>query len=128
MKVNGKSDAEKYEYPVGILANADFCVCCGAVIPEGRMICPICEGEDNMSEAKDERMIDRETYRTIKKMNRAELQGFLAQYADHMLEAKEVKTVDLTALEEELRGINGIGGKRIEEIMGVIRRFLDIKE
>ena len=81
-----------------------------------------------MNETKDERMIDRETYRIIKKMNRAELQGFLTQYADHMLEAKEIKTVDLTALEEELRKINGIGGKRIEEIMGVIRRFLDIKE
>ena len=21
----------------------NFCVCCGAVIPEGRMVCPICE-------------------------------------------------------------------------------------
>lgn len=21
----------------------DSCVCCGAVVPEGRMICPICE-------------------------------------------------------------------------------------
>lgn len=21
----------------------DRCVCCGAVIPEGRMVCPICE-------------------------------------------------------------------------------------
>lgn len=24
-------------------ANADRCVCCGAVIPEGRQVCPICE-------------------------------------------------------------------------------------
>ncbi len=22
---------------------ADTCVCCGEIIPEGRMICPICE-------------------------------------------------------------------------------------
>lgn len=21
----------------------NFCVCCGAIIPEGRMVCPICE-------------------------------------------------------------------------------------
>lgn len=21
----------------------NFCVCCGAVIPDGRMVCPICE-------------------------------------------------------------------------------------
>ena len=24
---------------------ADRCVCCGAVIPEGRLVCPICESE-----------------------------------------------------------------------------------
>lgn len=21
----------------------NFCVCCGAIVPEGRMVCPICE-------------------------------------------------------------------------------------
>ena len=25
--------------------NADRCVCCGAVVPEGRMVCPNCEAE-----------------------------------------------------------------------------------
>ena len=25
--------------------NVDRCVCCGAPIPEGRMVCPICEGK-----------------------------------------------------------------------------------
>lgn len=24
--------------------NADRCVCCGDVIPEGRQVCPACEG------------------------------------------------------------------------------------
>lgn len=24
-------------------ARADRCVCCGAVVPEGRMVCPSCE-------------------------------------------------------------------------------------
>lgn len=23
--------------------NADFCVCCGRPVPEGRMVCPSCE-------------------------------------------------------------------------------------
>lgn len=23
----------------------DYCVCCGAPVPEGRMVCPICEAE-----------------------------------------------------------------------------------
>jgi len=26
---------------------ADRCVCCGAIVPEGRIICPICEGGQN---------------------------------------------------------------------------------
>lgn len=25
------------------------CVCCGKIIPEGRMVCPECEHEDSMS-------------------------------------------------------------------------------
>lgn len=25
------------------MANADRCVCCGEIIPEGRMVCPNCE-------------------------------------------------------------------------------------
>ena len=24
--------------------NADHCVCCGEIVPEGRHVCPICEG------------------------------------------------------------------------------------
>ena len=23
----------------------NFCVCCGAIIPEGRMVCPMCEAD-----------------------------------------------------------------------------------
>lgn len=26
------------------LSYADRCVCCGAIIPEGRQVCPACEG------------------------------------------------------------------------------------
>ncbi len=28
----------------------DYCVCCGAIVPEGRMVCPQCE------EAADEQL------------------------------------------------------------------------
>lgn len=28
---------------VKIFGNVERCVCCGAIIPEGRMVCPICE-------------------------------------------------------------------------------------
>lgn len=27
------------------MANADRCVCCGEIVPEGRMVCPQCEFE-----------------------------------------------------------------------------------
>ena len=28
----------------------NFCVCCGDIIPEGRMVCPICEMEADETE------------------------------------------------------------------------------
>ena len=31
----------------------NFCVCCGAVIPEGRMVCPICEKEADEGKAQN---------------------------------------------------------------------------
>jgi len=70
--------------------------------------------------------IDRETYRKIKKMNREELTKFILQYGDELL-GEQGKTIDLPALEAELSKIKGIGGKRLEEIMVVIEKFLDIE-
>ena len=29
----------------GHMDNADHCVSCGAIIPEGRMVCPMCEND-----------------------------------------------------------------------------------
>ena len=42
-RVNGT--AKHYGEIVRIIENtkADRCVCCGDIIPEGRMVCPICE-------------------------------------------------------------------------------------
>ena len=30
--------------------NADFCICCGAYVPEGRMISPACEAKNDRKE------------------------------------------------------------------------------
>ena len=68
-------------------------------------------------------IIDRDTYKKIKKMNREELTKFILQYGDELL-GSEGKTIDLPSLEAELSKIKGIGGKRLEEIMMVIERFL----
>ena len=69
-------------------------------------------------------IIDRDTYKKIKKMNREELTNFIIKYGDELL-GSESKSIDLPALEAELSKIKGIGGKRLEEIMSVIENFLE---
>ena len=73
-----------------------------------------------------EPIIDRETYRSIKKMSREEMGGFLMRYAEDLLEDKDEKTIDLPALENEPRKIKGIGEKRLDVIMAVIEQFLGV--
>ena len=71
-------------------------------------------------------IIDRDTYKKIKKMDRETLTKFILQYGDELL-GNQGKTIDLPALEVELSKIKGIGGKRLEEIMNVIEKFLDVE-
>ena len=73
----------------------------------------------------EQKIIDRETYRAIKKMSREELQSFLMRYADGLLE-KDGKSIDLREVEKDLRKIKGIGDKRVEEIMAVFEKHLGI--
>lgn len=69
-------------------------------------------------------MIDRDTYRSIKKMSREELQAFLARYADEL--RKDAPTIDLREVEKDIKGIRGIGEKRAEEIMRIFERHLGV--
>jgi hypothetical protein len=73
----------------------------------------------------EQKIIDRDTYRTIKKMSREELQAFLMRYANGLLE-NDGKSIDLREVEKDLRLIKGIGDKRIEEIMAVIEKHLGV--
>ena len=73
----------------------------------------------------EQKIIDRDTYRSIKKMSREELQAFLMRYADCLLE-NNGKTIDLREVEKDLRQIKGIGDKRVEEIMLVIEKHLGV--
>ena len=73
----------------------------------------------------EQKIIDRDTYRAIKKMSREELQAFLMRYANGLLE-NDSKTIDLREVEKGLRQIKGIGDKRIEEIMAVIEKHLGV--
>ena len=70
-------------------------------------------------------IIDRETYRAIKKMSREKLQAFLMRYANGLLES-DGKSIELREVEKDLRQIKGIGDKRIEEIMAVIEKHLGV--
>ena len=74
----------------------------------------------------NQEIIDRDTYKKIKKMNREELTKFILQYGDELL-GELGKTIDLPDLEAELSKIKGIGDKRLEEIMVVIEKFLDVE-
>ena len=47
-------------------------------------------------------------------------------YGDELL-VEQGKNIDFPALEAELRQIKGIGDKRLEEIMAVVEKFLDIE-
>lgn len=73
----------------------------------------------------EQKTIDRDTYRAIKKMSREELQAFLMRYADGLLE-KDGKSIDLREVEKDLRQIKGIGDKRVEEIMAVFEKHLGV--
>lgn len=73
----------------------------------------------------DIELIDRNTYKNIKKMNREELTRFILKYGDELL-VNEGSTIDLPSLQEELSKIKGIGGKRLEEIMAVIEKHLGV--
>lgn len=73
----------------------------------------------------EQKIIDRDTYRAIKKISREELQAFLMRYANGLLE-NDGKTIDLREVEKDLRQIKGIGDKRIEEIMAVIEKHLSV--
>ncbi len=70
-------------------------------------------------------IIDRDTYKKIKKMNREELTKFILRYGDELM-GSEGKAIDLPALQVELSKIKGIGDKRLEEIMVVIEKFLNV--
>ena len=74
----------------------------------------------------DNEIVDRDTYKRIKKMNREELTKFILKYGDELLEQQgNTSSLDFSVLEERLSKISGIGSKRLEEIMSVIKQFIE---
>jgi len=90
----------------------------------------------------EENLLDRDTYRRIKKMDRATLEGLIQDIFDRgrkkgLAEAGVIvaeseddtdddKTLDLRAVEADIKKIRGIGDKRAEEIMRIFEKHLGI--
>jgi len=74
----------------------------------------------------EENILDRALYKQIKNMNREEMEGFLKRvfmngYKKAVSEnAADSSSVDLDRLREEIGKVNGVGVKRLEDIMTVI--------
>ena len=69
-------------------------------------------------------IIDRDTYHSIKKMSREELQAFLVRYADEL--RKDAPTIDFRVGEADIKRVMGIGEKRAEEIMSIFEKHLGV--
>lgn len=70
----------------------------------------------------EQKIIDRDTYRAIKKMSCEELQAFLVRYANEL--QKDAPAVDLREVEKDIKAVKGIGEKRAEEIMAIFEKHL----
>lgn len=87
-------------------------------------------------------LLDRNLYRTIKKMDRTTLEGLLSDLfergrkkeiaeagvivAETEEDSDDSKTLDLRAVEADIKQIRGIGEKRAEEIMGIFEKHLGV--
>ena len=74
----------------------------------------------------EQKMLDRATYKKIKSMTREEMQNFLTNYYNNVMENAESSTLDLGELRKEIGSIKGVGEKRLDEIMAVIEKHLGI--
>ena len=72
----------------------------------------------------EQKMLDRATYKKIKGMTREEMQNFLTNYYNNVMD--DAPALDLNELKKEIGSIKGVGKKRLDEIMTVIERHLGI--
>ena len=80
--------------------------------------------------------LDRTLYRSIKKMDRAALEGLLNNIFENgrkkgneeAVANVDDSAIDLRELEKDIKTIKGIGEKRAEEIMNLIEKHLGISD
>ena len=72
--------------------------------------------------------LTRAMYKEIKDMNRDQMQQVLTNIYDQGAKSVEHGAIEFESLREEIGKINGIGEKRLEEIMAVIESFISPAE
>lgn len=79
----------------------------------------------------EENILDRALYKQIKNMNRDEMEGFLKRVFENGYKKAVSENVsagsdvDLDKLRKEIGKINGIGAKRLDEIIKVIENEMN---
>ena len=68
--------------------------------------------------------LSRALYKEIKNMNREQMQNVITNIYKQGAESAEVASVYLDEFRKAIGSINGIGEKRLDEIMTVIERFV----
>lgn len=76
--------------------------------------------------AENVKMLDRATYKKIKGMTREEMQNFLTNYYNNIMKDANAPTLGLGELRKEIDGIKGVGENRLNEIMVLIEKYLDV--
>ena len=74
----------------------------------------------------EQKMLDRATCKKIKGMTREEMQNFLTNYYNNVMEDANAPTLDLDELRKKLGSIKGVGEKRLNEIIAVIEKHLGV--
>ena len=68
--------------------------------------------------------LTRTLYKELKAMNREQMQKVLTNIYQQGAESVEHGAIEFESLREEIGKINGIGEKRLDEIMAVIESFI----
>ena len=84
--------------------------------------------------SKEKLELDRNLYRTIKKMDRMALEGLLNDIFENgrkkgneeAVANVDDSAIDLRELEKDIKTIKGVGEKRAEEIMNLIEKHFGI--
>jgi len=85
--------------------------------------------EENIMEKEEQGFVlPRSMYKELKAMNREQMQKVLADIYDKGAKSVEHGAVEFECLRDEIGKINGIGEKRLDEIMAVIESFLSPAE